>query len=986
MSPGPATEGRRTSPRRRVRGQPNDSLTRIGTSTRRRRRSSSSSSVEDPNTNPPDVEEDATMPNAQQDSSADEEVNSSAIQEDSSSDSDKSAKDDANDIDSGTKAASEGENEDKTKNEDDEASQSSTEDIVLSQLTSQSKGKRKQLSTMNNPTKARGSKKKDDESDEEYIEDEDEQSSASSEGDGEEAFVDSEDDNDTDDYASEKTVKKKQTKIRKSRAPQRGRKPRKEFKSEVSSSSDESSVAPTPSKSRKRAAPQTARKPSKTVKPEDSSEDGSSSKNLKRQSPRRSKQVTIDVESSSDFSEGENDDTKRTKPSKPQAKRRKKTPASSDEEYSGGSSSESSSEEEEEEVYEEEEEEAQELDEDESLVGDAEISEGEEVVPSAKSNLEATNIDEEKIGDADESSSSSEDEVELLAKKSPAKSKKGRKEILPSQATLSSSDGDDSDAAAESPQKSNKNNNNNNNNSRLDRFPPCPSTEDAITCTLLPKKHICFISPDGSSRQCFALETLRMAAIKCSHRTTRTDNTGEQHMNFLQPPHFRSPMSDNLLGQIASKFGRDAMDPQSSFYNRKQNKGIGSFFDGGDADRNDPDYVYDYDADDFVDHVNRYVDKQMGSQDVYVCPLCYREVHHRVNRIDRIASNDDDDYFMFVDKHDPMMVLGWPDNDKFEMASLFCFKRVVQLKKHLQEVHGIDTKEVAGNDLYKQYKVRDSDALLQRWIKKTWKPKSGGVMQHYWYSGYNQSFVYLLDNIRLAESYREILDSAPSEVGEAAEYLSKIQDFADTFQDKAKKLWEYISAPFGKGQDDIRNWLDDDNVEEENGEFSHSVAMRAMDTTYESDQNDFTHKLERKYAESSNYHEKSDSDDHDDKSASSSSLEIVDAPKNDGESDARSEAEEQEEDNRGYYSEVEEENDDWVLQRKQRPTRSLKETRTKSTRSNSEEGAESATLLVGTTPSTPTPLQGDNDDEDDVVLRTTSSKKRRRIVVEEDDD
>ena len=85
-------------------------------------------------------------------------------------------------------------------------------------------------------------------------------------------------------------------------------------------------------------------------------------------------------------------------------------------------------------------------------------------------------------------------------------------------------------------------------------MPFCQSTTDAITMDHLPKKHICFYMPDGKTKQCFALETLHKIAL------TGTVMYANEKPTFKQPPHFRTPMSDDIVDQIASRFGRAAVD------------------------------------------------------------------------------------------------------------------------------------------------------------------------------------------------------------------------------------------------------------------------------------------------------------------------------------------------------------------------------------------------------------------------------------------
>eukprot|EP00986_Skeletonema_menzelii_P021100 scaffold33222_cov143-Skeletonema_menzelii.AAC.1 len=82
----------------------------------------------------------------------------------------------------------------------------------------------------------------------------------------------------------------------------------------------------------------------------------------------------------------------------------------------------------------------------------------------------------------------------------------------------------------------------------------CCSSIDAFTKTRLPypsrSPHVCFIDSDGT-RYCYALDTLYRVAIK--------KYVDGQNLSFLQPPHFDSPMSDDLVDQIACRFGRQAL-------------------------------------------------------------------------------------------------------------------------------------------------------------------------------------------------------------------------------------------------------------------------------------------------------------------------------------------------------------------------------------------------------------------------------------------
>lgn len=225
--------------------------------------------------------------------------------------------------------------------------------------------------------------------------------------------------------------------------------------------------------------------------------------------------------------------------------------------------------------------------------------------------------------------------------------------------------------------------------------PQCDSKLDVITGEKLPKVHVCFFTPDQRSCQCFALETLRKIALSASAPQYRKDNAGREVQTFLQPPHFRTPMSDDLLDQIASRFGRDALKIHGSYYRRQAMEIPAAATDWSSV--NMP--VLPDQNDDFHDQLQQYIRKSMGSQDVYTCPLCYIVAHSRL-------SSDDTDvpYETEFDK-DPMAVLGFLDNDNFTVASAFCFRKVAELKEHVREDHDVKTTGIEGNAFYARYKV-----------------------------------------------------------------------------------------------------------------------------------------------------------------------------------------------------------------------------------------------------------------------------------------
>merc|ERR1719356_135002 len=113
---------------------------------------------------------------------------------------------------------------------------------------------------------------------------------------------------------------------------------------------------------------------------------------------------------------------------------------------------------------------------------------------------------------------------------------------------------------------------------------------------------------------------------------------------------------------------------------------------------------------------------------------------------DDTSVDSSEERFSFLD--DPLTILGSLDNNKFKVASFFCFRLLSGVKRHMKVVHGINLKDVQGNDLFKRFQVRASDGLLQTWLKRSLRQHTvQGDMMRYWLNGENQSFVLLLNQI-----------------------------------------------------------------------------------------------------------------------------------------------------------------------------------------------------------------------------------------------
>eukprot|EP00557_Chaetoceros_sp_GSL56_P000705 CAMPEP_0176496200 /NCGR_PEP_ID=MMETSP0200_2-20121128/11070_1 /TAXON_ID=947934 /ORGANISM="Chaetoceros sp., Strain GSL56" /LENGTH=822 /DNA_ID=CAMNT_0017894143 /DNA_START=133 /DNA_END=2598 /DNA_ORIENTATION=- len=346
------------------------------------------------------------------------------------------------------------------------------------------------------------------------------------------------------------------------------------------------------------------------------------------------------------------------------------------------------------------------------------------------------------------------------------------------------------------------------------KIPLCTSEYDEITNELLPKLHICYIVPDGKSRHCFCLDTLYRAAILSGSKTVKNDGT--RGLSFLQPPHFRTVMEDDLVDQIASRFGRPALVIEDSKVYKSELK----------RQEFQLEYDYDFDDDDEADEdrlsfrhrFNDYLNKQMGSGDIYCCPLCYSEAQRRFREGDdgedddsssgsgSGSGNEDDsnenengssndfeynmDSITSYSQIDPMSILGSLDNDEFEVAASFCFHKLSQVKNHVRTIHNIDLSNVEVNDFFKRFMIRAQDGLLQRYLHAFWKHRIfAGAMRKYWFEGHNQNYILL----RVLIDRRYFMNEIDHGFAE--------DHFCKSFPRRAVKIWRGLSAPYSKSDE-----------------------------------------------------------------------------------------------------------------------------------------------------------------------------------------
>ena len=253
----------------------------------------------------------------------------------------------------------------------------------------------------------------------------------------------------------------------------------------------------------------------------------------------------------------------------------------------------------------------------------------------------------------------------------------------------------------------------------------CLSTRDSITNERLSSNHICWTSPDGQQKQCFAIETL--------YRISKS----QKKKYWLQPPHFRSAMDDELVEQISDKFGTTIAHVFDHCNNVVTNE---------QQQRKFRQHADEYDDEEFEEAVNRYMYNCLGSRDVYCCPICYVQAIHIRKKAGNFICNDDgrdgrnnateeidnnsvdydaghnsessdeggeeedtswlDTVVSDIDGSDPMEALNSLDGGALQTASTICFRKLVDVKNHLKTVHMVDLSSLDnGNHLFNRFRV-----------------------------------------------------------------------------------------------------------------------------------------------------------------------------------------------------------------------------------------------------------------------------------------
>lgn len=203
--------------------------------------------------------------------------------------------------------------------------------------------------------------------------------------------------------------------------------------------------------------------------------------------------------------------------------------------------------------------------------------------------------------------------------------------------------------------------------------------------------------------------------------------------------------------------------------------------------------------------------------------------------------------------------------------------------------------------------IRTGDGLLQRYLEKNFSGHTyQGDMRRYWNLGNNQSFIFLLHLMKHRALLQQQLDAGRDDTGEAVALFGDAQDFYRSFEDRAKQIWDTVSAPYRKAtKEELQDFIADDDNDDDVEEDAQPHFFFQRDEV--DPEKEILESLKRRHMSGGDDsgHSSDDNND-DDASLKDSDQELSDIA--------------------GYYSEEEEEEDEWVKRRLPKKRRGAKMT------------------------------------------------------------
>jgi hypothetical protein len=174
-------------------------------------------------------------------------------------------------------------------------------------------------------------------------------------------------------------------------------------------------------------------------------------------------------------------------------------------------------------------------------------------------------------------------------------------------------------------------------------------------------------------------------------------------------------------------------------------------------------------------------------------------------------------------------------------------------------------------------------------------------MRRYWNLGNNEAFVLLLDLMRHQAQLRQQLGAGQLDAERNASLFGDAQDFYRSFEDRAKLMWDTVSAPYRKAtKEELQDFIANDDDVEDDARPHFMFQRDEVDPEKEILKSLKRRHISRVY----DIEELSDDNKDDDAPLKDSDPEVSDIP--------------------GYYSEVEDDEDEWVKKRLPKKRRGAK--------------------------------------------------------------
>ncbi|GBG34768.1 Hypothetical Protein FCC1311_109902 [Hondaea fermentalgiana] len=337
----------------------------------------------------------------------------------------------------------------------------------------------------------------------------------------------------------------------------------------------------------------------------------------------------------------------------------------------------------------------------------------------------------------------------------------------------------------------------------LDALKHTCSKIDIVTYEPLEKKHVVWRSETGKVAHCYNLDTLRQIALS-------------KNKTWMEPPTFLTPMTSPMKSQILALFGEDALSLESETESTEKR---------------------------LLNQVWELQVRQLGTRELHMCPICYelaveelladREMKRKQEKSKRkestevvVVDEEEDDDFEESNGEDsedegddgnakksaesdavnPLHVLDHYHD--WDGAADMAFFSYMDVKKHLQQEHEIVVKGREEKDLVRDYRLRATDGLVQKYVSRSPKFRDEG----------NWAAIFWRSNRAYAGIFNMIMDKVDSRemgVRKGGTIFPRA-----VFQRRSRAIWDDLTGNLGTNdRAEMDAFLVDDDLSSSEDEF-----------------------------------------------------------------------------------------------------------------------------------------------------------------------